>query len=362
MEDDNFDDKENYYTSINKYEKLEEENEIHGHKDNDENRFLIKDEEREEKDKTKRLEKILSRLDSKIRNSKGKSYDEIYKKFYYPEDILKREMIHKINKCHKVSFYILIFLIGSYSIFATFLSLLIKNSLFDLLITSGKIYYDIGNENNTDYRPLKFHEYYYNQTYSDALDLNINLISILNIIGNLPLKAWGFSISYFFFCFSGISLLMIYYIEYDKKTLLKPKISTFKLIYTIIAYIFLLIGTGCSSLMSQQIIIEYYFKFQKILLKNKINEEQDNSPENIINSNSSNQNRVNPEELNKTDSDKTKENPINIMFIFLFIGFLTVFGFYGSHYFKISFKLIRIQKIYLAIYSNLSFNKISYFF
>ena len=345
MKEDNFDDKENYYVSINKYEKLEEENENHEHKDNDENRFLIKNVEREEKDKTKRLEKILSRLDSKIRNSKGKSYDEIYKKFYYPEDILKREMIHKINKCHKVSFYILIFLIGSYSIFATFLSLSIKNSLLDLLITSGKIYYEIGNENNTDYRPLKFHEYYYNQTYSDALDLNINLISILNIIGNLPLKAWGFSISYFFFsCFSGISLLMIYYIEYDEKTLLKPKISTFELIYTIIAYIFLLIGTGCSSLMSQQIIIEYYFKFQKIILKNKINEEQDNSPENIINSNSSNQNGINSEELNKTDSDKTKENPINIMFIFLIIGFLTVFGFYGSHYYKISFKLSQDTK------------------
>ena len=75
-----------------------------------------------------------------------------------------------------------------------------------IFITSGKVYYEIGNENNTDHRPLMFHEYYLNQTYSETLDFNINLISILNLIGNIPLKAWGFNISYFFFLVSALFL------------------------------------------------------------------------------------------------------------------------------------------------------------
>ena len=198
-----------------------------------------------------------------------------------------------------------------------------------------------------------FHEYYLNQTYSETLDFNINLISILNLIGNIPLKAWGFNISYFFFsCFSIISFLMLYYIGYDEKILLEPKINTYDLVYTLIAYIFLLIGTGCSSLMSQQIILEYYYKFQKVLSQNKIGGELDNLQ---IDSKIINEDNIEPlsEGLNKNNFDKTKENPINMMFIFLFIGFLTVFGFYNSSLFKFIFTF--------EMYQN-SKNKSEFFF
>ena len=316
----------------------EKENEdIIAHLHDEENIYLIENKEREEKDKTKRLEKIFNRLHSILTTSKRKSFDEIYKKYYFPEDdILKREMIQNITKCKKVVFYILIFYIGAFSISATFFAFSIQNSLLDLLKTSVKIYLGYNNENNTDYRPLKFHEYYYNQTYSEALNLNINLFSILNTIGNIPLKAWGFNISYFFFsCFSAISFLMLYYIGNDEKELLNPKISTFDLLYTLLAYIFLLFGSGCSSLMSQQIIIEYYFKFQKALKqnKNKIMGEQ-NKETDILNSfENDNQSIINSlnVKLNEKDFEKKEENPINIMFIFLFFGFLNVFGFYFSY-------------------------------
>ena len=245
-------------------------------------------------------------------------------------------MIQNITKCKKVVFYILIFYIGAFSISATFFAFSIQNSLLDLLKTSVKIYLGYNNENNTDYRPLKFHEYYYNQTYSEALNLNINLFSILNTIGNIPLKAWGFSISYFFFsCFSAISFLMLYYIGNDEKELLNPKISTYDLLYTLLAYIFLFFGSGCSSLMSQQIIIEYYFKFQKALKqnKNKIMGEQNKETDILINFENENQSIINSlnVKLNEKDFEKKEENPINIMFIFLFFGFLNVFGFYFSY-------------------------------
>ena len=122
----------------------EELPDIFDYKEDEENNFLVKEEERKEKDKTKRLENILSRLHSKISNSKGKSYDEIYKKYYFSEDdLLKREMIQNINKCKKVYFYLLIFYIGASSITSSFINISIKNSLYDLLITSGKVYYEI---------------------------------------------------------------------------------------------------------------------------------------------------------------------------------------------------------------------------
>ena len=59
--------------------------------------FLVTEKERKEKEKVKRLENILYRLHSKISNSEGKSYDEIYKKYYFEDDLFKREMIQNIN-------------------------------------------------------------------------------------------------------------------------------------------------------------------------------------------------------------------------------------------------------------------------
>lgn len=91
------------------------------------------------------------------------------------------------------------FIFGLFTCTSTFFNLSIENSLFDLLIPSSKIYFGIGNENTTDYNPLNFHEYYYNQTLSNILDFNINLISILNIFGSLLLNYWGYIISYSFF-------------------------------------------------------------------------------------------------------------------------------------------------------------------
>ena len=337
-----------------------ENEEIIAHQVDEESIYLIEEKEREEKDNTKRLEKILERLHSILTTSKRKSYDEIYKKYYFPEDdILKREMIQNITKFKKVVFYLLIFFIGISSISVTFSSFSIQNSLYDLLKTSVKIYFEYNNENNTDYRPLKFHEYYYNQTYSEALNLNINLFSIFNIIGNIPLKAWGFTISYFFFsCFSIISFLMLSYIENDEKEMLNPKISTFDLLYILFAYIFLLLGSGSSSLMSQQIIIEYYFKFQKALKQNKNkNMGEKNKETNILNDSfNENQSKINSlnEKLNENDFEKKEGNPMNVMSIFLFFGFLTVFGFYFSYYNKIMF----IESI-LNLYTG---NKNEYYF
>ena len=78
----------------------------------------------------------------------------------------------------RVEFYCYLLVLGLVSTSAIFHCFSIKNSLSDLLITTVKIYEEIGNENTTDYRPLNFHDYYYNRTYVEALDFNINLIDL----------------------------------------------------------------------------------------------------------------------------------------------------------------------------------------
>ena len=282
----------------------------------DENVYLINEEERKEKNKLTRLENILKRLHSKISNSNGKTFAEIYEKHYFTQnDLLKREMISGEDAVYKrVKFYCYLLVLGLVSTSAIFHCFSIKNSLYDLLITTVKIYEEIGNENTTDYRPLNFHDYYYNRTYVEALDFNINLISILNIIGSILMSIWGFGISYFFCCiFIIISLLMIYNIGFDEKTLVEHQISLYDILYIFFAYIFIFFGTGCSSLMTQQIIIEYYLKIKKTLKINKIL----NDPNSLS---------LN----NENDFWKdTKGNSQDMRFIFIFIGLITVFGYYS---------------------------------
>ena len=297
----------------------------------DENISFISDEERKEKEKSKRLEKILKRIYSNISNANGKSLDEIYKKNYFTfGSFFKDYLVY--CKIFKIIFYIVLILLGVFSSMITFLNISIENSLYDLLITSGKIYFEVGNKNSTDYRPLKFHEYYYNQTYINALDLNINLISILNIIGNLLFKIWGFGISYFSFgLFTTISLLMLYNIEFDEKEILESSISLYDFLYILFAYIFLCFGTGCSSLLTQQKIIEYYSKYIETIRKEKALKL--NSKVNINSLNSNSEVILTDEQSNEIlneNSGNQKKSPKEKRVLFILIAFTTFYGYFGK--------------------------------
>jgi len=76
----------------------EKDNEdIIAHQHDVENIYLIDKKEREEKDKTKRLEKIFERLHSILTTSERKSFDEIYKILFSRRRYIKKRNDSKYN-------------------------------------------------------------------------------------------------------------------------------------------------------------------------------------------------------------------------------------------------------------------------
>ena len=116
---------------------------------------------------------------------------------------------------------------------------------------------------------LNFKEDYnfYNILLTQSINISpdFNLIMLMDFLGRILLKSYGFRISsIIFLIINTISLFLIYFIDfndYDEENLY----SFNKIIYIFICYLLLFIGVGSSALLSQQILIDSYLKLKYYL-------------------------------------------------------------------------------------------------
>ena len=118
---------------------------------------------------------------------------------------------------------------------------------------------DIENRYNSSYN---FYEQYFNDISKNEVDFD--LIMFWNFLGSFLYKYFSFTCtSIFFLIVNSIILAFIGgfdYLDIDIKT---HKYTFFQILYVFFTYIFLWIGVGCSSLLSQQIFIDSFEMFKK---------------------------------------------------------------------------------------------------
>ena len=107
-------------------------------------------------------------------------------------------------------------------------------------------------------------------TKKEAFDFN--LMMFMAFLGDILLKSRGFRISASVFAVINIiSMFLILNFSFDDYNREYNTYSLFKFIYLLICWLLLFIGVGASALLSQQIIIDSNYKYDKYIAK--LNEE-----------------------------------------------------------------------------------------
>ena len=223
------------------------------------------------------LVKFFDDLKTKLNSPENeeKTFDEIYEDYLDSEFITKSHIKEKIDKfCLKFMifffgpFFGITFLIGIFQIKS------IMNALLNLITESCiKYYYCTFNSNCTvnysvkELNVFNFYNYYYNYTMNESIDVNLMLMT--GIIGNLFLSWIGFKLS-IALIFGPINIGAIFWLlNFEFSIGNEFDYDWVKILNLIVIYIIFYIGLGSSSLLSQQILIESYFKYKTYLIEKK---------------------------------------------------------------------------------------------
>ena len=111
-----------------------------------------------------------------------------------------------------------------------------------------------------------------NDTKKESFDFN--LMMLMAFLGDILLKSRGFRVSVSVFAvFNIISMFLILNFSFDDYNHDYNTYSLFQFIYLLICWILLFVGVGASALLSQQIIIDSNYKYEKYIVK--LNEESE---------------------------------------------------------------------------------------
>ena len=229
---------------------------------------------KEKKVLVKFLDDLKTKLDSQ--ENEEKTFDDIYDDYLDSEYITKSHIKKKLNKCYLI-FMIFIFgpIFGSIYLIGIFQIKSIMNALFDLITESCmKYYYCIFNSictinySDKELNVFDFYNYYYNYTMNESIDANLMLMT--GIIGNLFFSWIGFGFSLLIFGLINVGAI-IWVLNFDFAIGNEFDYDWVKILNLIVIYIIFYIGLGSSSLLSQQILIESYFKYKNDYLIEKMN-------------------------------------------------------------------------------------------
>ena len=261
-------------------EKMESINEVQEEEESSSTSINIASSDEGELTKKKEKEvlvKFLDDLKTKLNSKENeeKTFDEIYEDYLDSEFITKSHIKEKIDKyCLKFMifffgpFFGITFLIGIFQIKS------IMNALLNLITESCiKYYYCTFNSNCTvnysvkELNVFNFYNYYYNYTMNESIDVNLMLMT--GIIGNLFLSWIGFKLS-IVLIFGPINIGAIFWLlNFEFSIGNEFDYDWVKILNLIVIYIIFYIGLGSSSLLSQQILIESYFKYKNYLIEKK---------------------------------------------------------------------------------------------
>lgn len=265
----------------------------------------------EEMQEKKRLTKFLDDINDNIKDNKNENnnIEKIYEEYLKKEFITKKK-IKKKSKCFlDFMFYILcptfatINLIGIFQIISV-----MKIELKFLKHSTTCLFKYITWNKCEDIKPFNFFNYFFIETLKEPIDYN--LMMIMGILGNILLGLIGFTWSSLIF--GGINVgasFMIYNFNFNGYDENKNTYNILQIGYILLCFILLSIGVGGSALLSQQILLDSFSKYQNY------------KPEENENNN-----------INLNDSKEIKDKKYTRGLTFFFIVCLTtILGYYGKY-------------------------------
>ena len=254
----------------------------------DENNSLISEDKKKEKEN---LVKILDSLKEKLEKEENKGIEDVYEEYNNYNEMSEREISNKRGKIFlHFNFYFLLPLSVIINLNGIFFIKSIMNVVYDFFFYSIKSFFFDNNDkqysNDKDENfcyfynsPYNFYKSFYK--YSLNKNLDFNLIMFMDFLGKIILKWLGFKISsLIFLLINNISLFLIYnfdFSEYKKET---GRYTIFQLGYILACWGILLVGVGCSALLSQHILIDSYIKYRHYKKSKSINILRDENNDN----------------------------------------------------------------------------------
>ena len=280
-----------------------------------------KDEERLEFTETTPLNIILYDLNKKLTDK-----NNIERGLEYIIEIKKKDenngetIRHNNTKFNYAIFFVLGLIFVIVNLVGIFTIRSIMYSLFEILKKSLKYFLwkksDLEEYELTDIEarynsPYNFYEQYFNDIPKNEVDFD--LIMFWDFLGSFFYNYFSFTCtSIFFLIVNSITLAFIGgfdFLDIDTKT---HKYTFFQVLYVAIAYLFLWIGVGCSSLLSHQIFIDSFEKLkQNKYFKNKSENSSKNEEQNEA-QNETETKSIQTYQINLSkQSDGNKENKKN---------------------------------------------------
>ena len=239
----------------------------------EENEKLIHKEEKKEK---LGLARIFERLKEDLDSKEYETLNDIYELYINNEDITKKFIKENTGRC-ALDFmccfispvFIIINLIGIFE------SISIMNNVFQILKNSVVIYFKSLTTDKEKIEKFSINDINNNYNFFNLLLQNskndtfdFNLMMFMAFLGDICIKSKGFIISTSIFAgINVISFLLIANFSFNDYNPENNTYSLFKIIYLLICWLSLFVGVGSSALLSQQIIIESYDKYNKHLIK-----------------------------------------------------------------------------------------------
>ena len=333
-------------------ENEEENNNATDQQEIDEDERKLLEEEKEETAKLKKklieIEKVLERKETNPKSeekedeNENKNIDDLRKKtdildhFYENRNTCSYDFCLYTLFSFVLPFSVIINLIGIFQIISVMnaLWIVIYRTIFRVLDFDDKddpSYYDFYN----------FYGFYFDSSFDEGI--NYDLIETMNFLGILLVKFYGFSISSLICMVLNILaliLIMVFFSEYNET---KENYNFTQFLYLLGCYILLFFGVGSSALLSQQILIDNYKKYQLFLQISPLIKRQ---REKILKrlrlkeSTIEERNRIEREEEEK-EKEKENENQEMNEPDFILICISSILGFLFKYLFDIIFSYYR---------------------
>lgn len=239
--------------------------------------------------------------------------ERIYKDQLAREFITTKEIKDKGPCFLCFMFYILCPILTIINLIGIFEIISVSKKVSKLLIQSVKCFLNWNKCTNIE--SFDFFNFFFIESLNEPIDYN--LMMLLGIFGNILLGLIGFTWSSLIFGVINVgACFMIYNFNFNGYDKFSNSYNILQIGYILVCFVLLSIGVGGSALLSQQILLDSFSKYEEYKKKNA-SKETDN------NENSKNDSKI-------VKDQKIEKNTKGLTFFFI-VCVTTIFGYYGKY-------------------------------
>ena len=280
-----------------------------------------------DKKEKNRLTDIFSNLKEELERDENKSIDQVYEDYANNEDTVKNNISIAFkknwsNKQYRILLYFMFIIVlpffTIFNLMGIYQMISFMNIFYDA-INNYVICYFGWEAEDEEYEFYNFYSYYFSESVNEGIDFD--LMEAMGFLGTLLLNFSGFTVTSFFCLFINSIATVLIFVFFKGYNEGKERYSATQLLYLMLCYILLFIGVGASALLSQQILIDNFYKFKLFLKEN--NAKKPSSNNNVIEDDKEDKKEEEKEEKEEEEDKK------DISYFFL-ICTTSILGFFGK--------------------------------